>query len=195
VKGDTDFVLEANTEVVSKTGFGGWTGVSLGMAKTTRSDKTIADKQMRIDFKTNNADQALYGKVLTIYARRSDGYGMTITVKGFNANVGGSGAQSKMTLVRLGDALYVYDTTDTLVCTLDKTGVHGATAANTVTYSGQNQDWYASEIAYSFFTGAPEVVAGLYNYKYGAEHYGVFKTALTMTRGTAAANNKVNPSA
>lgn len=195
VKNNADFVLETNIEVESKTGFGGWTGVSLGFAKTTRSDKTLGDKQARVDFKINNYDIANAGGTLTIYCRRSDGYNMTVTVKGFSANIGANGGTSKMTLVKLGNQMYVYDNSDKLVCTMDANGVYGATESNVVAYNVQNQAWYQSNIGYSIFNGATEFVAGMLYESYGAEHYGVYKTALNMTRGTTAANNKVNPTA
>lgn len=195
VKNNADFVLETNIEVESKAGFGGWTGVSLGFAKTTRTDKTLGDVQARVDFKINNYDIAIGGGTLTIYCRRSDGYNMTVTVKGFNANIGASGGMSKMTLVKLANKMYVYDNSDKLVCTMDANGVYGATESNVVAYNVQNQAWYQSNIGYSIFNGATEFVAGMLYETYGAEHYGVYKTALALTRGTTAANNKVNPTA
>ena len=200
VKGAEDFVLETDIEVVEKAVFGGWTGVSLGFAKTTRTDKTLADSQARIDFRINNWDmQSAQGKILTITCRRSDGYNMSIQVKGFNADIGRVGGTTKITLVRLNGKLYVYDGTDALVCYMDATGVYGATESNTVTYSGSVssdlQGWYASNVGYSIFTGAPECMAGLYYDKYAADSYGKYDYVLTMTKGTVAANNKVNPTA
>ena len=195
VKNNADFVLETNIEVESKARFGGWTGVSLGFAKTTRSDKTLDGVQARVDFKINNYDIALDGGMLTIYCHRSDGLNMAVTVKGFNANIGASGGMSKMTLVKLANKMYVYDNSDKLVCTMDANGVYGATESNVVAYKDQNQAWYQSNIGYSIFNGATEFVAGMLYEAYGAEDYGIYKTALALTRGTTAANNKVNPTA
>jgi len=196
VRGDTDFVLQANAEVLEKSNVGGWTGVSLGFAKGDRETASdFAYGKTNIDFKINNWDaQSAQGKILTIYCERGDGYGMTIQVKGFNTDIGAVGCKAKMTIVRLGDAMYIYDNTDTLVCTMTPDGVYGATEANVVTYSGQNQSWYVTNVGYSIFKGAPECVAGMFYQKYGSA-YGRFQTALTMTRGTTAANNKVNPTA
>jgi hypothetical protein len=71
------------------------------------------------------------------------------------------------------------------------------TESLTFAYDQGNRDstWYASNIGYSVFTGAPDLVAGIYTEKYNDTSSGTHVFTMSMVRGTTAANNKVNPTA
>jgi hypothetical protein len=151
--------------------------------------------------------------MLNIWGQRADGYGELIRVSGFKANIGGAGVTTKITIVKLSNVLYVYDNTDTLVCYLDATAVHlpeGSTSSITyhsetdavknptnfgLVYGNRDSAWYASNVGYSVFTGAPDLVAGIYTEKYNDSSSGTHVFTMSMVRGTEVANNKVNPSA
>jgi hypothetical protein len=207
-KGKGDFVLTTTIDCKAKAGTGNKVGVVLGTAKTTRSDNTLAGSNARMIFYVDNYTQYTGECVLHIWAERSDGYGELINITGFKAPIGVADVdKAKITIAKLNNKLYVYDTNDTLVCYMDATAVHlPEDSTNTVTYRTQSttfaynqgdrdSTWYASNIGYSVFTGAPDLVAGIYTEKYNDTSSGTHVFTMSMVRGTTAANNKVNPTA